>query len=466
MTRTSAPTASAVPPGTKPGDAATGLRRGFAAFRHRDYRIFWFAQLVSLTGTWMQGLAQSWLVLSLTDSAFQLGLINVCQFGPTLLLGLVGGVVADRIPKRRLLLATQAVAGGLASVLALLVATGRVELWHIYVVALALGVVNAFDMPTRQAFVVELVGKADLMNAVALNSALFNTTRIIGPAIAGILLAQVGPAACFVVNAVSYAPVLLGLAVMRVKPLVDVKGRTGLERLREGLAYVRASPAVLLPIVLVGFVATFGMNFNVWVPILAWHDLAIGAGGFGLLMSAMGIGSLTGALALAFGGRRPRRGPMLGAAVAFGLLEGGLAAAAAIPLHVTVAVLLLTGIGFAMSTTMALANTTVQLTAPDELRGRVMSIYMTVFAGTMPIGALLTGLTAHYFGTPSSIAIGGSVVVAAGAGCWALAAGRWLPGGEGSVRPQPSPGSVPPPRSEHPVPGTQSPTASTHSGDD
>ncbi len=387
----------------------------------------------------MQSLAQSWLVLSLTDSAFQLGLINVCQFGPTLLLGLVGGVVADRIPKRRLLLVTQTIAGGLATVLALLVATGRIELWHISH-ALGLGVVNAFDMPARQAFVVEMVGKDDLMNAVALNSALFNATRILGPAIAGLLLAQMGPAVCFIVNAASYGPVVGGLALMRVRPLVCPEESTGIERLREGLAYVRRTPAIFLPIILVGFVATFGMNFNVWVPLLAKREFGIGAGGFGLLMSSMGIGSLAGALTLAFRARRPRRPVMLTMAVVFGVLEGVLAVAGAIPLPVAVAVVLMAGVGFAMSMTMAIANTTVQTTAPDELRGRVMSIYMTVFAGTAPFGALAAGLTAKTFGTPISMALGGAVVLMAAVG---VGVGGWGMGIRGK-RPAPSSASASP----------------------
>jgi MFS family permease len=344
-----------VPAPTRPGPG-TRLPRGLAAFRHRNYRIFWFAQLASLTGTWMQSLAQSWLVLSLTGSAFHLGLINVCQFGPTLLLGLVGGVVADRVPKRRLLLVTQALAAAFVALLALLVATDAVRLWQIYAVALALGVVNAFDMPARQAFVAELVGKDDLMNAVALNSALFNASRVVGPALAGLLLAQVGAAICFVLNAASYLPVLVGLARMRLAPRPpDEEPATGLERLRQGLAYVRATPAVLLPLALVGAVATFGMNFNVWVPLLAKRDFATGAGGFGLLMAAMGLGSLAGALTLAFAGRRPRRGPMFAMAAAFGLLEGGLALAGAAAAPIALALLLMAGVGFAMSTTMALA---------------------------------------------------------------------------------------------------------------
>ncbi len=443
-------TASPIRPSPLRPDPGTRLPRGLAAFRHRDYRIFWFTQLGSLTGTWMQSLAQSWLVLSLTDSAFQLALINVCQFGPTLLLGLPGGVVADRVPKRKLLLATQATAGALATVLALLVATGRVDLWHIYAVALGLGIVNAVDMPTRQAFVAEMVGKDDLMNAVALNSALFNTTRIVGPALAGVLLAQVGAAVCFVVNAASYAPVVAGLALMRAGSAAadEVGDDSPLARLRQGLAYVRNTPAVLVPIVLVGVVATFGMNFNVWVPLLAKRDLGIGAGGFGLLMSSLGVGSLLGALTLAFKGRRPNRRLMLLTGAAFGALEGLLAFAAAVPLPVVVAMVLMAGVGFAMSTTMALANTTVQTTAPDALRGRVMSIYMTVFAGTTPIGALIAGASTGAFGTPLSVALGGAVVL--------LAAAAVGVAGRVTGRTTASPTAVAPDRGTGPLPSTSS----------
>ena len=191
--------------------ADRSLPEGLRAFGHRDYRVFWFAQLFSLTGTWVQSLAQSWLVLTLTDSPAALGLIGVCQFGPTLILGLPAGVLVDRLPKRRLLMVTQIAAAVIIGVLALLVATDRVELWQIYVAAIALGIVSAVDMPARQAFVVDLVGEEDLMNAIALNSALFNTTRVAGPALAGLLLAAFGPHICFVLNAVSYVPVIVGL---------------------------------------------------------------------------------------------------------------------------------------------------------------------------------------------------------------------------------------------------------------
>ena len=392
--------------------AERALPDGLRAFGHRDYRVFWFSQLFSLTGTWVQSLAQSWLVLTLTDSPAALGLIGVCQFGPTLILGLPAGVLVDRLPKRRLLMATQIAAATITVILALLVATGQVQLWQIYVAAIALGVVSAIDMPTRQSFVVDLVGKNDLMNAIALNSALFNTTRVAGPALAGLLLAAYGPAVCFVLNAFSYIPVIAALGVLRTHghPARGGEVASAVERLREGLAYVRASPEVRLPISLAGLMAIFGMNFGVWAPLLARDALAIGASGFGLLMSSLGIGSLTGALTLAFTGRRPSARVMLGTALLFGTLEIALGAAAGWRLPAIVAMVLMAGIGFAMSTTMAQANTAVQTNSPDHLRGRVMSIYLTVFAGSTPIGAALAGVISGLWGAPMAVATGGAVV--------------------------------------------------------
>jgi len=429
-------------------DRPSRLPRGLSAFRHRDYRLLWGSQLFSLTGTWMQSLAQSWLVLSITNSPLQLGLINVCQFGPSLVLGLPGGVLADRFPKRRLLLATQSVYAVLTGLLAVLVVTGRVELWHIYAVAVSLGCVNAVDMPTRQAFVTDIVGKEDLGNAVALNSALFNASRVVGPALAGVLLSTVGTAVCFVFNAASYLPVLGALLLMRTEGRATgiVAGERALERLRQGLAYAAGTTAVLRPLVLVGLVATFGMNFNVWVPLLARNDLAIGGGGFGLLMSSLGIGSLAGALGLAFSGRRPNRRAMLATGAAFGLAEIALAVAVRVAAPIPVILLLMAAIGFSMSTTMAMANIVVQTTAPDALRGRVMSIYTTVFAGSTPIGAALAGGAAAVFGSTAAVAGGGIVVLLAalGVGLWrSTAVPRPAPGDEAGERPSPSVGSEP-----------------------
>jgi MFS family permease len=398
-------------PPTNPSKLPHGLR----AFRHRDYRIFWFSQLLSLTGTWLQSLAQSWLVLTLTNSPMALGAIGILQFGPTLLLGLPGGVIADRYPKRKVLIATQSAICAITLALAALVVSGTVRLWQIYAAALLFGMVNAIDMPTRQAFVSDMVGQEDLGNAVALNSALFNTTRIVGPALAGILLSTVGAGVCFLLNGLSYLPPIAALALMRANgdPAPASALQSPAERLRGGLAYVRQTPAVLMPIVLVGLVATFGLNFNVWAPLLAKDVLDIGASGFGLLMSSLGVGSLTGALILAFRGRAPSFPRILLMAGTFGLAELALAIAARELAPLVGIMGLMALIGFFMSTTMAQANTLVQTISPHALRGRVMSIYMTVFAGATPVGAAVAGFAAEWGGAPLAVGLGGAVALIA-----------------------------------------------------
>jgi len=403
------------------------LRYGLRALRYRNYRLLWTGQTFSVTGTWMQSLALAWLVLTLTDSAILLALVGAFQFGPTLVFGLVGGLIADRFPKRNILVVTQAVMSLLAAVLAVLVVTDVVQLWHVYVIALVSGFATAVDMPTRQSFVSELVDKDDLVNAVALNAALFNAGRVVGPAIAGIILAVSSPAMCFGLNALSFIAPISSLLRMRfaAKPVIARSG-SNLERLREGLGYVRATPAILLPIALVGFVATFGMNFNVWIPLLAKEELATGAGGFGLLMSSLGVGSLIGALTLAFRGKKPQRHLMLLAAALLGGLELILALAGSAGLHLLVAAPLLAGMGFAMSTAMSLANATVQTITPDALRGRVMSVYMIVFFGTFPIGAMISGIVSDRAGTPVSMGVGGSVAILAALCVW-LASKRVMP---------------------------------------
>jgi MFS family permease len=394
------------------------LPHGLRAFTHRDYRIFWFSQLLSLTGTWLQSLAQSWLVLTLTNSPVALGAIGILQFGPTLILGLPGGVIADRYPKRQVLVLTQSAIFAITSILAILVVTGKVRLWHIYAAAFAFGVVNAIDMPTRQAFVADMVGHEDLGNAVALNSALFNTTRIVGPALAGLLLSTVGAGICFALNAVTYLPTIGALAIMHTNgdPAPASGSQSPIDRLRDGLAYVRQTPAVLMPIVLVGLVATFGLNFNVWAPLLAKDVLNIGASGFGVLMSSLGVGSLTGALILAFRGRMPSLSRILLMAGAFGALELALALAARELAPLAAIMALMATIGFCMSTTMAQANTLVQTSSPHALRGRVMSIYMTVFAGATPVGAAVAGVAAEWGGAALAVALGGAVALTAAVG--------------------------------------------------
>ncbi|MCC6945037.1 MAG: MFS transporter [Thermomicrobiales bacterium] len=389
------------------------LSGGLAAFQHRNYRLFFGGQLVSVTGTWMQSLAQSWLVLTLTSSAIKLGLVNVLQFAPVLVFGLVAGVLADRIPRQRILLATQAVSGVLAATLAVLTWTGAVRLWHIYVLALILGIVNAFDMPSRQAFVGDMVAPEHLSNAIALNSSLFNMGRLIGPALAGLILATWGPAVCFAINSVSYVGVLAGLFLMEIpKRERKVSSSTGISQIKEGFAYVRATPVVALTMVMVAFGGIFALNFNVWMPLLAKIEFGGGAGAFGLMMASLGLGSLVGALFLAFKVRSPRPRRMLITAAVLGLSEIVMGVAAHLGVPVPLALVIVIVIGFAMTSTMAMANTVVQSTAPLELRGRVMSIYMTLFAGSVPFGAALAGVVSEKLGASVSIALGGSMILA------------------------------------------------------
>jgi len=403
-------------PADPPPNESLGLdeRARFPAFAYRNYRLFFFGQLVSVTGTWMQSLAQSYLVYEvLKASPFQLGLVNVFQFAPVLLLGIPAGVVADRFPKRRLLVITQSIFAVLAGILTVLVLLDRIELWQVYAVAGVFGVTNALDMPTRQSLVSEMVGKHAVMNAIALNATMFNTARVVGPAVAGLVLAIFGPAACFAVNTVSYGGVIIGLLMMRITPIVRETSGSAISRLREGLDYVRATPTIYRTIFLVGAVGTFGMNFNIWVPLLASDSFGSGAGAYGLLFTAMGLGSLIGALMLAMFGRAPSRIRMLGFAIGLGVVEIVLAIAAAIPASIAIGMLALALAGFSSSTAMATANSLVQTTASPELRGRVMAVYMTVFAGTTPFGALISGAIADRFGVPTAVGLGGLVTASA-----------------------------------------------------
>lgn len=382
----------------------------FPAFRYRNYRLFFTGQLVSVTGTWMQSLAQSYLVYEVLESSpFELGLVNVFQFAPVLLLGIPAGIVADRLPKRNILVVTQSIFAFLALVLTMLVALGQVEVWHVYAVATVFGITNAFDMPTRQSFVSEMVGRESVMNAIALNATMFNTGRVLGPAIAGLVLATLGPAVCFGINAASYIAVIAGLLMMRIERAPSrVVGSAG-ARLREGLHYVRATPDILRTIVLVGVVGIFGMNFQVWVPILASDSFGSGGETYGLLFASMGVGSLAGALALATFGKTPSRPRMLIAAIALGVVEIALGVGAAIPIPLAIGMVLLALTGFASSNAMSTANSIVQTTSSDALRGRVMAVYMTVFAGTAPFGFLITGFLADRFGVGTSLTLCGTV---------------------------------------------------------
>jgi MFS family permease len=395
------------PTATRPGR----LPQGLSAFNHRNYRLYFSGQLISVTGTWMQTIAQAWLVLTLTSSALLFSVVSVLQFLPVLLLSPLAGVVIDRLPRRELIIVTQCVNCACATTMVTLVATGRIQLWHIYVLAAILGFNNAFDMPSRQAFVVDMVGKDDLVNAIALNSSLFNVARIIGPSIAGFLMAWKGAAWCFGVDAVSYLAVIGGLSMMRDIPKVARRSGRGIQQMREGMAYIRERGNLMLPILIGGFVGTFGMNFNVWIPLLAKNEFKVGADGFGILMAALGAGSLCGALHLAFRKDRPKGRTIILTSLMLGSVEVALAMAASVPLSVVVALLLLPFMGYAMSSTGAMANTLVQTASPEEMRGRVMAAYMALSAGAAPAGAFLIGAIANSFGTPASILFGGCATV-------------------------------------------------------
>lgn len=389
------------------------LPTGFSALRHRNYRLYFFGQGISITGTWMQSLAMSWLVLTLTSSAIALSIVNVLQFVPTLIFGLVAGVLADRVPKRRLLVVTQSIAALASASMAVLIRTGHVDLWHVYLVAGIVGVNNAFDMPARQAFVSEMVGKDDLANAIALNSTLFNLGRLVGPALAGLVLGTLGVAACFAIDAFSYLAVIGSLLLMRHLPAVrSSSGRNPFESLKGGLAYVRSTPAIASLVVFAGLVGVFGINFNVWMPLLAKQEIETGPGGFGLLMSALGIGALTGALTLAFRIGRLDNRRLVVTGLILGIGEVALAVATQFAPTLLLAMLMSVVVGFGLTSTMAMANTIVQSTAPDELRGRVMSVYIMVSTGVAPLGALVAGVVANAFGAPVSVAMGGIITTA------------------------------------------------------
>ena len=384
------------------------------ALRHRNYRLFFAGQGLSLVGTWMTAVAQSWLVLQLTGSAFDLGLIGVFQFTPVLILGLFGGLIADALPKRSTMYATQVVAMLVSFVLFALTATHLVQLWHVYLLAVVMGIRNAIDMPTRQAFAVEMVGREDLGNAVALNSAMFNGARIVGPAVAGLAIGAFDVAPAFLIDAISFLAVLVALFAMDADALRDAPRlerpatvRAVAANLAEGLAFIRRTGIIFLAVVLVGVVATFGINLSVIVPPLAAHSLNVGAEGYGFLMAASGAGSLVAALLIAFRGTRPSR--MLTGAIVLGIAEMLVWPANSFAADLV----LLFAAGAGAISMMATANTTMQLAAPDALRGRVMSVYTTVFAGSAPLGGLLMGWLAANLGPEVALFIGGAASLAA-----------------------------------------------------
>ncbi len=387
------------------------------ALRHRNFQLFFAGQLVSLIGTWMQTVAQSWLVYRLTGSSLLLGTVGFAGQIPVFLLAPVGGVVADRHNRHRVVIATQASAMALALILATLTLAGRARVWQIVVLAALLGVVNAFDIPARQAFIVEMVGKEDLMNAIALNSSMFNAARVIGPAVAGLLVASIGEGWCFFANGVSYLAVIAGLLLMKLGPGQRAENsRSPLEDIAEGFRFVWNTAPVRALLSLLGLVSLVAMPYTVLMPIFADRILHRGAHGLGLLMGATGVGALAGALALAM--RSGLRG--LSRWVALSSTGFGFSLILfALSRWFWVSTLVLVAAGFSMMLQMASSNTLIQAMVPDRLRGRVMAVYSMMFMGMAPIGALFAGVAAHSFGAPLAIAIGaGGCLV--GSGIFAL----------------------------------------------
>jgi MFS family permease len=398
-------------PGAPQRPRAAWLAGGaLAALRHRNFRLFYFGQLLSLTGTWVQSTAQGWLVLELTDSALLLGMVTAAGSLPVLLFTLYAGVVADRMDKRRIIIAAQAAAAVLALALATLTGTGRVTVAWIMVLVFLLGTANAFEIPTRQSFFVELVGQDDLTNAIALNSTAFSATRVVGPAVAGALLGSVGIAACFYLNSVSYLAVLAGLLAIRLPPFRrPERTASTLENLREGFAFIRDDRVVRTLVLIIAALSVFAFPYAMLLPVFARDVLHVGAQGLGWLLAASGAGALAGGITLSVLAGRVRRGPLvLGASFAFALAVAAFAASRSFPMSL----LLLAAAGFCMILNNASVNALLQSLVPNRLRGRVMSVYVFMFLGMTPVGSLQAGAVARWAGAPAALGIGAALLAA------------------------------------------------------
>jgi MFS family permease len=389
--------------------ARAALGRTFSSLRIRNYRLFFIGQMVSLSGTWMQGVAQAWLVLDLTGSGTALGLLASLQFLPVLLFGPMGGVIADRFDKRKVLLCTQTMAALLAATLGTVVALGLVELWMIYALAAGLGFIQVIDNPTRQTFIHEMVGSGNLTNAVSLNSVVVNVARAIGPGIAGTLILAVGMAPCFFINSASYGAALLALSLMdpthlhRGERVVRRRGQ-----LREGLRYVAATPEVRVPLIMMAVVGTLAYEFQVVLPLLARFTFHGDAGTFGTMSSLMGLGAVFGGLATAGAKRKPATS-LAWTAIVFGVLH---LAAALMPTLAAFYVAMV-AVGAASIRFLALGNSTLQLAAAPEMRGRVMGLWAVAFLGSTPIGGPIIGWIGEHVNPRVAMAVGASATLTA-----------------------------------------------------
>jgi MFS family permease len=380
----------------------------FESLRYRNFRLFWCGQLISLIGSWIQNVAQGWLVLELTNSPFLLGLVNSIGSLPLLFLSMFAGVIADRVRKRNLIIMTQTALTILAFALGILTSTGLVKIWHVLIIVFLVGVVNAFDMPARQSFVIELVGRESLMNAIALNSSIFNAARTIGPAIAGIMVSSLGVAGCFYINAISFIPVIIGLSLIngefRVKR--EDSSTSLIEDLKLGLKYLRSNQNVFVIILMVAINSIFGMPYTVFMPVFARDIFKVGARGLGFLMASVGIGALIGALVVASIGWYRKKGRILFVGIfsfSVFLIIFSLSKSYVLGLLM----LILTGFFMIMFT--ATANTLVQTYVRDDMRGRVMSIYTTFFAGMAPFGSLQAGAISSRWGVSTAVFLGGVI---------------------------------------------------------
>jgi MFS family permease len=393
-----------------------GLPATLRAMRHRNFQLFFSGQLISLIGTWMQTVAQSWLVYRMTGSSLLLGSVGFASQFPVFLVAPLGGITADRHNRQRVVIATQTVSMVLALVLAALTLSGKVQVWHIFVLAALLGVVNAFDIPGRQSFLVEMVGKEDLMNAIALNSSMFNGARIIGPAIAGVLVAKIGEGWCFFANGVSYIAVIIGLMMMRVeRPGHRASTVSPWVHIIEGFRFVRHTAPIRALLLLLGLVSLVAMPYSVLMPIFADKILHGGARGLGILMGATGVGALLGALTLA--SRSGVHG--LGRWVAFSCGGFGISLILfSFSRTFWLSAVLLLPVGFGMMLQMSSSNTLIQAMVPDHLRGRVMSVYSMMFMGMAPFGALFAGALADRVGAPITVAMGAVAAIGGAALFW------------------------------------------------
>jgi MFS family permease len=379
---------------------------GFEALGVRNFRLFWSGQLISLTGTWMQTTAQAWLVLQLTNgSPFALGVVITLQYIPVMLFALFGGVLADRLPKRKTLVATQTLLMIQASIFGVLVAVGAIQLWHVYVLAVAQGLITAVDNPVRQAFIYEMVGREVLVNAVGLNSMTFQGARIFGPALAGVVIQWIGIAPALIVNAISFIPVIGALLLMDEKALftgaMTVDGSM-LMRLKEGVTFARRTPLLFAILIFTAFIGMFGFNFTVITPLVADNVLKTDAAGFGLLSAAMGVGALGAALGVAYMRRITMRQMLLSGAV-FGVFLGTLALA----LNFWLSMLLFVIVGFTGIASATIASSLLQLNTPEQLRGRVLSINLLLTMGSTPIGGFFVGTVAQVAGVATALLICG-----------------------------------------------------------